>query len=102
MDLADALFADSGYKDIASGHMRARSWIRLNRLDDARGMLEQLEAWKGTACQHAKALFLRGWIHLQHNEAGKARQVYRRIIDDYPCTPYAEKAEDMLGRLGGR
>ena len=37
------LFADSDHKDVPGGFMHALSWIRLNRLDDARGLLEQLE-----------------------------------------------------------
>lgn len=37
------LFADSDHKDVPGGFMLAMSWMRLNRLDDAWGLLEQLE-----------------------------------------------------------
>ncbi len=88
-----------GAGDMATGFMRALCLIRLERMADAAALLGKMESWPGSPEQHARALFLTGWICLQRDEKAKAIGVFRRVAEGYPQTSFAAKAVKLVAGM---
>ena len=102
LDQADSLAAgQTQTSDMAVGFMRALSLMRLRSFDKAIAVLEGMEAWPGTVDDHARAVFLVGWIHLQRDQKSEALQSFEQIVDRYPQTPFADNARALVHRLQG-
>jgi len=46
-----------------------------------------------------RAQFLIGWIHLLAQEQQRAEAAFAKVIDKYPGTEYADKAQAMLSGM---
>ena len=102
LDRADALCSSDQEKNhMKAGFMRALSFIRLRRFDDAMSLLRRMENWPGQPAHYARAGFLAGWVHLQRYERPEAILSFRRVIDMYPDAPFAAKARQMVARMQG-
>jgi len=88
-----------GAGDVAAGFMRALCLIRLEKLTEAAGLLRTMESWPGSAEQHARALFLTGWIFLQTDEKPSALAVFKRVSEAYPQTSFAAKATKLAAGM---
>ncbi|MGE5612149.1 MAG: tetratricopeptide repeat protein, partial [Bacillota bacterium] len=88
-----------GAADIPTAFVRALCLIRLEKLTDAANLLSQIESWPASPEQHARALFLTGWIHLQTDDRPKAISTFQRLIATYAQTSFAAKAKDLLTNL---
>ena len=99
---ADALAKGPAEKqDMAAGILHARLLIELARYEDAAGVLEGMRAWPGTPEQHARALFLTGWTHLQSNDTPSALSSLKQVVDRFPETAVAAEAARVLSALKG-
>lgn len=102
LDQADALAqAPEEQKNMGTGLTRALSLIRLRRFDAAVKVLSSMDEWPGTAEQHARAVFLIGWIQLQGGKRADALTTFRRIVEKYPDTASGSKAKQLVERLKG-
>jgi tetratricopeptide (TPR) repeat protein len=88
-----------GAGDMATGFMRALCLIRLEKLAEASALLAKMESWPGSPEQHARALFLTGWICLQTDEKPKAIGIFRRVAEVYPQTSFAPKAVKLAAGM---
>lgn len=87
-------------KEMPWGFLRATALIGLERLDDARTLLEAMEQWNaGAEEDHARAAFLIGWIYLQQNDRDKALSTLKAGIEKYPASTFAAKAKQIVQRL---
>ena len=102
IDQADKLAVRPEEKrDMTVGFMHALSLLRLRKFNKAAHLLESMEAWPGTAEQHARAVFLTGWEHMQNDAKTKALFAFRRVVDEFPDTTLAERAHQLIQRLEG-
>jgi tetratricopeptide (TPR) repeat protein len=102
IDEADRLASDPREAQQAKiGLVRALCLIRLGKIDEAAALLGSMGSWPGTEEEHAHALFLAGWIHLQKSEKIEAQNTFRRIIDKYPNSSFIGKVGELLQRLEG-
>jgi tetratricopeptide (TPR) repeat protein len=88
-------------KDIMTGFMRALSFIQLRKYSDAVALLSRMSDWPGTDDEHARALFLIGWVHLQENNKADALTALRKVTDWYSKTAFGPKAQELINRLEG-
>jgi TolA-binding protein len=77
------------------------SYVRLRQFSDALSVLKQMENWPGTSEQHARVLFLIGWIQLQNSNKPKALFAFRVVVDKFPQTLYAKTAGQLIRRMEG-
>lgn len=84
---------------MVAGLIRSVCHIKLGDLDAAAQALRSLESLDGDNESHAQVLFLRGWIHLNHNEPDLAAAFFRRIADEFPATTYRAKAAEVMAHL---
>ena len=102
LDRTDRFMVQAKYKqDISMGFMRALSFIQLQKFSEAVSLLNKMSDWPGSDEEHARALFLIGWVNLQENNKSMALNVLRQVKSRYPKTPFAPKAEELINRLEG-
>jgi len=86
-------------QDIAVGFIRAMSLIRTRDFTQAIALLNDMQTWPGTPEQHARSLFLLGWIYLQNNNVEQSLLALQGVVDKYPRTAAARKAKQLAAHL---
>lgn len=75
---------------------RTLSLAGLGELKKAREHLLPMRSWRGDAEQEASVEFLEGWICLKERNHRQALGAFRIIVDRYPQSSYAAKAEELI------
>jgi tetratricopeptide (TPR) repeat protein len=100
LERADALVSrPEESQDMNAGFLRALSLARLQQFKEAAAVLERMADYVGTDEQHARALFLIGWVHLQLNAPREAIATYDSLMRKYPKTSFVAKASELVNRL---
>jgi tetratricopeptide (TPR) repeat protein len=99
--LEELNYAGPAPETMSAGFTAALSLLRLERADEAVKRLESLEKLPGTDEEHARAMFLVGWIRLRDNDRARASAALERLVDRYPRTTAAKKAVDLLPAIEG-
>lgn len=86
---------------MTAGFTLALSLLRLDRADEAVARLVETDNLPGTDEEHARAMFLIGWIRLRDNDRPRAAAALERVVDRYPRTTAARKALDLLPAVQG-
>lgn len=76
--------------------LRAVSLAQMQRQDEALAVLREAQTLAGTDEQRARALLLTGGLCLIQGDRLAALQAFRRITSEYPQTPTALKACEMV------
>lgn len=85
--------------DVNLGFRRVQSLISTQRYEDALNQLEQMGNWPGEPGDHARRIYLIGWIHLQQNRPDAAKNAFRQAVENYPDTIFSAKCRKLLDRL---
>ncbi len=102
LERADTLVKGSRKpQEMSVGFVRVMSLIGLKRYDEAIKALAEMELLPGTAEEHARTIYLTGWIYLKQNNQSKALSVLRRGIETYPNASFTLKAREIVMRFKG-
>ena len=101
LELFDRLAPLPGTLSMTDGLRQARVLILLGKYPQALRQLNELRSWDGTANEHAQAMFLVAWIHLQNNEKDKAVVAIKQLVETYPDTTHADHANALREHLAG-
>jgi Flp pilus assembly protein TadD len=86
---------------MTAGFTLALSLLRLDRADEAVARLEETDKLPGNDEEHARAMFLIGWIRLRDDDRARAAAALERVVDRYPRTTAAKKALELLQTIEG-
>ena len=79
----------------------ARFYLRQRRYEAAISRIESTLARYQDSGLEAEALVLLGETYLRAKEREKAREAFRRVVDQYPATPFVVAAKNFLRHMDG-
>ncbi len=70
----------------------SRSWLARDEYEITLSILDEWVEQYPDSARYPEAIYLRGTCYLELEEYHKAHKAYRRLLDNYPGSLYAEKA----------
>ena len=74
--------------------------LRQGRNEDAKKLFEEQIEWYPTSSEVAAAIYWRGRLAEEDHDAGRARQYYEKVVDNFTQFYYADQARLRLTQLG--